>query len=421
MAGLKKAGANWVDGERFFDRQAELDVLSERVRNGTHTLLTAQRRMGKTSLVRELLRRLTDEGRFQTVFVDLEDARTAADAVAEIAVQSRPAQHAWRRIKFGFDNVLRGLSERVDTVAVAEVRVKLRAGIDAGNWRQKGDEVWAALAENDRPVVLAIDELPILVNRMLKDDYRITPEGKQAVDEFLSWLRRNGQEHRGRICLIVSGSVGLEPILRQAGLSAHANIFSPFDLKPWDEQTALNCLAALAEGCGLDLPLAPRQEMCRRLRCLVPHHVQRFFESLEEHLRLAGRRRAAVKDVERVYTDEMLCVRGQMDLDHYESRLKLVLGPEGYRAALDLLTEAAVSDGMLRREAIDGFRDYFRVRAEGAPVPIGDVLRVLEHDGYLEVWEDGYRFVSGLLQDWWRARHGQHFVPVGQRAARSGA
>ena len=422
MAGLKKAGANWVEGKRFFDRQAEIEVLSERVSNGTHTLLTAQRRMGKTSLVRELLRRLTAEGRFQTVFVDLEDARTAADAVAEIAAQSRPAQRTWRLIKAWFANALRGVAGQIDTVSVAEVRVKLRAGIDAGNWRQKGDEVWAALAENALPVVLAIDELPILVNRMLKDDdYRITPEGKQAVDEFLSWLRRNGQEHRGRICLIVSGSVGLEPILRQAGLSAHANIFSPLDLKPWDEQTALDCLAALAEGYGLDLPLAARQEMCRRLRCLVPHHVQRFFDSLDEHLRLAGRRRAAVEDVERVYTDEMLGVRGQMDLDHYESRLKLVLGPESYRAALDLLTEAAMSDGMLRREAIDGFRDYFRVRAGGAPVPIGDVLRVLEHDGYLEVWEDGYRFVSGLLQDWWRARYGQHSVPVGQRAARSGA
>ena len=54
MAGLQKAGANWVDGARFFDREAELAELAERVRNGAHTLLTAQRRMGKTSLVREL-------------------------------------------------------------------------------------------------------------------------------------------------------------------------------------------------------------------------------------------------------------------------------------------------------------------------------------------------------------------------------
>ena len=146
MAGLKKAGSNWVDGDRFFDRKAELDVLTERVRNGTHTLLTAQRRMGKTSLVRELLRRLGDEGSFETVFADLEDAGSAADAVVEIGVQSRRVQRAWPRIKSGFSNVLREVVDRVDTLAVSEVRVKLRAGIDAGSWRQKGEEVCAALA-----------------------------------------------------------------------------------------------------------------------------------------------------------------------------------------------------------------------------------------------------------------------------------
>ena len=242
---------------------------------------------------------------------------------------------AWDRIRSGFANVLRGIEDRIDELAVAEVRVRLRAGIDPGNWRQKGDAVCAALAKNDRPVVLALDELPILVNRMLKDhDYRITAAGKQDVDEVLSWLRKIGQDHRDRICLILSGSIGLERILHQAGLSAHANIFSPLELKPWDEKTALGCLAALAETCGLDLPLAAGKEMCRRLRCLVPHHVQRFFDSLDEDLRLRGRRHASVEDVERVYTDEMLSIRGQADLDHYESRLKLVLGPDGYRAAL---------------------------------------------------------------------------------------
>ena len=179
MARLRKAGSNWVDGDRFFDREAELNVLTDRVRNGTHTLLTAQRRMGKTSLGRELLRRLAAEGSLETVFVDLEGVGTAADAVVEIGVESRHIQGAWDRIKSGFSNVLREVDDRVDTLAVAEVRVKLRAGIDRGSWQQKGDAVSAALAKNERPVVLAIDELPILVNRMLKDhDYRITAEGK---------------------------------------------------------------------------------------------------------------------------------------------------------------------------------------------------------------------------------------------------
>ncbi len=414
---LKKAGANWVEGDRFFNRDADLEALAERVRDGAHTLLTAQRRMGKTSLVRELLRRLDTQGRFQPVFVDLEDAASPADAIAEIGARSRPVHGAWQRIKSGFASTLREVRDRVDSVSVDEVLVKLRAGIDAGNWRQKGDEVFAALSESDRPVVLAIDELPILVNRLLKGgDHHITSERRRAADEFMGWLRKNAQAHRGRVCLILAGSVSLEPILVQAGLSAHANIYSPFDLKAWDDETAAGCLAALAQSYGLDLPLGVRLEMCRRLRCQIPHHVQQFFDHLHEHLRRAGRRKATMEDVERVYTSEMLGVRGQMDMEHYEGRLKMVLGREGYRTALEILTEASVSEGGLRADAIARYREFEeREEAGGDPVAVQEVLLLLEHDGYLERHGDGYRFVSGLLEDWWRARHGGYFTPIERR------
>ena len=408
--GLLKAGGNWVEGDRFFDRGTEIEALEERVRDGTHTLLTAQRRMGKTSLVRELLRRLADEGRFETIFVDLEGASSAADAIAEMGLQSRSAQGAWGRIKTLFANVLQAevaVGGRVPALADADLRVKLRAGVDAGNWRHKGDAVFAALAESRRPTVLAIDELPILVNRLLKgDDHRITPERRRAADEFLSWLRKNGQAHRGRVCMILSGSVSLEPILRQAGLSAHANIFFPFDLHPWDEETAAACLGALAETYGLDLPCAVREDMCRRLRCQIPHHVQRFFGFLHEDLRRAGRAAAALEDVERVYDHQMLGIRGQMDLEHYEGRLRLVLGDEGYPIALEMLAEAAVDGGRLSGDAIDRHRGLPAAGDGADPPPVDDVLHILEHDGYLERQGGGYRFVSGLLQDWWRVRYG---------------
>ena len=425
---LRKAGWNWVDGDRFFDREADIEALSARVRDGTHTLLTAQRRMGKTSLIRELFRRMAVEGRFETIFVDLEGASDPADAIAEIGVQSMPAQGIWRRVKSRFANVLPEVEfgARVDSMAAADVRVKLRAGIDSGTWRHKGDDVMAALAANERPVVLAIDELPILVNHLLKGhDHRITPERTEALDELLSWLRKNGQAHRGRICMILSGSVSLEPILRQAGLSAKANIFAPLDLKPWDQETASACLAELAKTYGRDLPPAVRRDMCGRLRCHVPHHVQQFFGCLDEYLTRAGRSEATLEDVERVYTGEMLGARGQLDLDHYETRLRMVFGDGGFRVALEILTEAAVNGGRLSERAIDRYRAYFPAQApnppndEAGPVPIEDVLHMLEHDGYLASDGNGYRFVSGLLEDWWRARHGRHFVPIDERRART--
>ena len=413
---LRKAGANWVDGDRFFDRETELEALTERVRDGNHTLLTAQRRMGKTSLVRELLRRISNEGGFATVFVDLEGANDAADAIAEIAIQARPVHRAWDRIRDGFANHLKDIGGHIEEVGFADLRVKLRAGIDAGSWQRSGDQIFEALAANEKPVVLAIDELPILVNRLLKGhDYRVTPERREAADQFLSWLRRNGQTSRGRVCMIVSGSIGLEPVLRQAGLSAQANIFSPFELQPWSPDTSVRCLGALAQTYGVDISAHLRQEMCQRLRCCVPHHVQQFFDHLHEHLRRHGRNQATDADVALVYERDLLGVRGQIDLEHYEGRLRMVLGPEGYRTALTLLTEAAVNDGLLTRHAVRLYRESSLSSSDEGEVLIDDVLYSLEHDGYLERQAGDYRFVSGLLEDWWRARHGQFFKSIGDQ------
>ena len=235
--------------------------------------------------------------------------------------------------------------------------MKLRAGIDAGNWQQQGDQVFAALASSEKPVVLAIDELPILVNRLLKGpDYRITPRGRPPRTSFSPGSERTVKSI-ATVVLIISGSVSLEPVLRQAGLSAHANIYSPLELHPWSHDTAARCLAALARTYDLDLAADVRTEVCRRLRCCVPHHVQQFFDYLHQHLRRNGSTTATIEDVALVYERELLSVRGQIDLEHYEVRLRMVLGDEGYGTALELLTEAAVNDGLLTDKAVRSYRD----------------------------------------------------------------
>ena len=89
---------------------------------------------------------------------------------------------------------------------------------------------------------------------------------------------------------------------------------------------------------------------------------------------------------------------------HYEGRLRIVLGEEACRVALDMLTEAAVNSGRLSADAIARQRQLQASEAE--PVRIEDVLHVLEHDGYLAKSDDGYCFTSGLLEDWWRVRYG---------------
>ncbi len=306
--GLEKAGSNWVDGDRFFDREHELTHLRERIREGIHTLLTAQRRMGKTSLVRELLRQLQAEDEYETVFVDLEGAYSEADAIAEIAAQAGLIKSLWQRVTNIFGNVLQGLNQRVEAVEVLQLKLRFRAGLNEGNWQHRGDQVWTALAKSDKPVVLAIDELPILINRLLKGhSSRITPEGRTKTDLFMSWLRHQGQAHQGQVTLVISGSIGLEPMLRQAALSATANILTPLELPPWNHETASACLGALAHYYNLKLSPEVRAEMCRLLRCCVPHHLQQFFDLMHLYLQRKNRVEALITDVAHVYT---VCIAG---------------------------------------------------------------------------------------------------------------
>lgn len=107
----------------------------------------------------------------------------------------------------------------------------------------------------------------------------------------------------------------------------------------------------------------------------------------------------------------MLSVRGQTDLDHYETRLKVILDHEAYTCALALLTEAAVGDGALDDRTIALYAAG-ESDVGGSTEAVATVLYALEHDGYLTRSGDCYRFTSGLIEDWWRARHGQFFRPI---------
>ena len=408
VSGLKRATGNWVVGDQFWDREVELGLFMERLAEGAHVLLTAPRRIGKTSLLKEAARRL--EGQFVCLYVDLQKAESPSDAVVELSLAAQTYRPAWDRVLSVFQNVLK---ETVEAVKIRDLSVVLRGGLTGDNWRSKGDEILEILSEQDRPIALFLDEVAILVNRLLRgSDYVVTSERRQEADAFLSWLRAAGIRHQGRIRVVVTGSIGLEPLVRQAGLSATLNTFTPFQLAPWSPEVAAGCLEALAVGYGLVLPDASIQEMLHRLGVFVPHHVQMFFDHVYQEARLAGVREVGPDLVRDVYERSMLGIRGHVELSHMEERLKMVFGPRVEQLALDLLTETAVvgtlTAGTARILAEDHFQEEWNVF-------LRDVLGVLEHDGYLKNRDGEYSFASALLRDWWKSRFRFAYVPAVER------
>jgi len=410
---LKSAHGNWVVGEQFWDREREIDRFIELLDEGTHILLIAPRRIGKTSLLHEVGERIQDK--YICLQVDFQQSHLPADAVAEISAATRPHRKLWKKTSDAFRNVLGLVKDNVESLQISELTLTLRSGLTAADWRTKGDRILDYLAGSDRPVIIFIDEIAILVNRMLKgSDYKITPERLHEVDAFMSWLRENSIKHKGKLRLVLTGSIGIEPILRQAGLSATLNTFFPFDLPPWDMETAKLCLEALANQYGLKLQDGAGDRMVEKLGCCIPHHVQTFFDKVYTECKFQEWTEVTVDLVEDVYQKDMLGVRGHAELSHLEERLKMVLGTDLFPLALELLTETAVV-GALTAQTATYLSQQYQFENRTPDDALKEILGIFEHDGYLQRVGVEFKFVSKLLRDWWKAHFSFSYIPVSER------
>ena len=407
----------WVQGDRFWGRAIDLELFEEGLDQGNNYLLVAQRRMGKTSLMREAARRLSE--RYFCVFVDLEKAIEPADAIVELSVALRQYSSLWAKTTQLFDNILGKLAESIDEIKLSELNIKLRAGLTQGNWRSKGDDLFEILSASERPVLLLLDEVPILINRILKGkDLVMTDERRASAESFMSWLRHNSQKHQANVRIVLSGSIGLEPVLRQARLTASLNTFTPFELRPWDSQTAVGCLRALAREKRLSYAdEAVPEMMIERLGCAIPHHVQMFFSHVYTHARRRRLESIWSKDIDEVYERDMLGVRGHAELTHYEDRLRLVLGDDIMTLAMEMLTEAAVTGSLTAAayQKLQGASSPYSLDGIDVKTAQQEIIRVLEHDGYLQNNGGEYRFVSSLVRDWWKSRHSFAYTPILER------
>ena len=404
---MRSSTGRWVSGDDFFNREKELHILGTHVRDHNHILLTGQRRMGKTSIVRELGRRLELNG-WTFLFADVEAATCAEDAIADIAKAAYPIQSIRSRL---IATAGRWLKDNIEEAGPDEFRVKIRAALDPGSWRRHGKELLRNCAEHDKPVLLAIDELPIFLKRMLKHD-----NGEQRVDEFLSWLRGTLQDlGNDSPVLIVSGSIGLDHLVRRLGIPDRINHLYPFRLGPWNRDTCIACFTRLAEDYELSVENGVADAVYGKLGSGIPHHVQSFFARLRDFATMQGKNHVTVDDVNEVYQRRLLGAWGQSDLVYYETRLKEGLGEDNdyYSIAMEILAEAAIQ-GVFTASARRCLEEMYSSLVKDMPACIADVLEVLEHDGYLEASEDGYCFSSNLLRDWWFARF-RHHIPIENR------
>ena len=404
---LAPALGNYAAGDRFWDREREVREISAYLAGGQGVLVTGPRRVGKTSVIRRVLESL--EPSTTTLFIDVEHHSDPTEMFAALAAAASGDAGFWRRIGRWFGKRLGSVADHVDSVNLGVVKVDLQAAM-AGSWRDDARAIVAALAEADRPTVVAVDELPLLVDRVLRRD--------RAEGELLMGLLRALAEEFRNVRWLFSGSIGLEAVLYRAGLTGTIMDLRAYPVDAWDEVTTVAAVGALARATGLELEDGAAEAVHDHLGLGVPYHVQLLMDEIRRDADRRLERRVSAADVARVYDGPFLSSAVRAHLLHLETRLDKVLGEgDALRLARDLLTQAAVGDVLTVTDAGVLAEDLVEDDGERAAT-LRQVLEILEHDAYLGRGADGWRYRSRVVRDWWRQGNELGFVPPDQRLPR---
>ena len=385
-----------VRGEDFFGRDSFVRQVSDKLHEGNHVLLAAPRRFGKTSVMYRLMDQpLWD---YHVVHIDLEGLDHSADLIARL-LESTARVSALAKIVSGFSTLAKKLTDLVrdnaEEIEIFKVRLKFRESIGP-NWREQAAVFMRRLASADQPVVFFLDELPLMLDRLLKSE-----EGTAEAIALMRWLRELRQApdlHTLRF--VLAGSIGIERLLNQIGEIATINDFERMKLQPYTQTVAEQFLERLSDSYNFRLDNETRAAMLAMIGPPVPYFLQVVFsetrkacddETVEPSVAL----------VERVYREKVLGEDCKTYFDHYYTRLRLYYPIHLEKAAKSILRELAEVGEMTRDACLQLYRQETGDRADFDE--FAGLMVDLEYEFYVAFDQDQrrYRFACKLLRDWW--------------------
>ncbi len=383
---MKNRTGKPVRKDDFFDRQQEMAELWHLVERD-NVLMLAPRRVGKTSVLLRM-RDFPWQG-WRCSFLNVEAVDSEAQLVARLLAnlyRLNPEGTLWSRLGDGVWKVLQGVGK------VGPVEVDLTKAI-ARDWQEVGSAVLGLLGKLPGKTLLLLDEFPIFVRRLLR-----TEAGEERTRLLLDWFRMvrlDPTVEDADVHFLLAGSIGLDAVVNQVGMTGTINDLITFRLGPLTEEKGDELLAELGKGEGMDLSEAIRRRVLLHITWPIPYHLQLVFDQLLRQVRFHD---AVLSEdlVDQAY-EALFASENRKHFSHWEERLRDKLLDPRERDLMRLLLEAAARDPA----GIDA-GTILQLRNQVAPeVDENATLLALEHDGYLLKHQGRWRFASSLLRDWW--------------------
>ena len=378
--------------ENFFSRNDIIAEIYEALEEGGNLLLSAPRRVGKTSIIQFIKDNPTDE--YYCVYVDTEDVsdsqtffKVLLKAIFDVENKSRflkTIQEAGKKMK-GFLSSIDNLD--FGGVFSIDFNEKPTESLD---YYEKFKEFLEKVDLDGRKILLMIDEFPVTIEH-IKDE-----QGEIAARNFLKQNRiiRQNPDLSTKIKFIYTGSIGLLSVVKKLNATADINDIQTYKLRPLALKEALLLAQTLLKTYKIEADEAVLKYLLQeKIEWLIPFHIQLAVKEIRDLYRMEA------KTVDNDFIDKAfneLILNGSIYLEHYRGRLSQVFNRNELVLVHEILKQLADKKAVLELVLYDlavknKLEDSFK-----------NILLTLEYDGYIvETESTKWRFYSPILKKWW--------------------
>ncbi len=388
---MKLSIGKTATGDNFFQRDKVIAEIYEALEEGQNLLLSAPRRVGKTSIIHYIKDNPSED--YYCVYVDTEDVSDsqAFFRVLLKAIFDIENKHRFLKTIEKAGKKLKGFLSSIENVEVGGVKIDFNDKSDEKlDYYEKFKDFLEKVDLDGRTILLMVDEFPVTIEH-IRDE-----QGEQAARNFLKQNRaiRQNDKYNQKIKFIYTGSIGLLSVVKKLNATADVNDIQTYKLRPLSLKDALDLAQMLLANYDIETSEEVLTYLLKeKIEWLILFHIQLAIKEIRDLYRREER------EVNKSFIDEAfneLILNGSIYLEHYRGRLSQVFNRNELILVHELLkkltedtsiAELHLYDLAVKHQLEDSFKN---------------ILLTLEYDGYIaETNEKQWRFYSPILKQWW--------------------
>ena len=371
-----------VEGEDFFGREKEIRKANRLLDSNHSLLLSAPRRIGKSSLAKRLIEEKKQQG-WKCVYIDLEET-TTEEGFLRLVIEAFKENGIWKQLAEGMSKGLVSVLDRIEKISLGPVDLNIGK-------REEQEDLYKNLKElikHDEDTFIVVDELTLFLGILNKSE-----NGAEKVAFILNWLRSLRQVSKTNVRWLFCGSVGLRNFTSAMNLGYTINDLMEFGLGELSREEAEGLLSGLCKSEDMEMSEELINYTLDKLHWNIPYFIQVIFSKLAEEYEDEVTRESIDIAYNKLCSENYLSTWSERLSEYREFEVP----------ARQILKSLSTQPAGMERDAMLNIlmtgQDASKV--EEIDYLLSKVLEMLENDGYILKMDSIRAFRSPLLRDYW--------------------